>query len=147
MKSETDLERQVIQRILEGDHPSLSLLRTQWQLATLKSREFSGSGFFTNIVVPADARTLGESVNLEIGDVNGDVSGVSCGFLLFIRSGVIDFLECHVWLDEPFPSAPIINRLFFMRHRDAHDPMLVESADRDYEALVRKLPDLNENRR
>jgi hypothetical protein len=140
MKSETDLERQVIQHILQGDHPSLSQLRAQWQLATLKNREFSGSGFFTNVAVPADARSLGQSVNFEIRDVNGDISGVFCGFLLFIRGGVIDFLECHVWGDKSFPPTPVVNRLFFMRHRDAHDPMLVESADRDGEALFRKLP-------
>ena len=140
MKSQTDLERQVAHHILQGDHSSLSLLRAQWQLATLKSREVSSSGFFTNVAVPADVRNLGQSANFEIGDVSGEISGVSCGFLLFIRSGVIDFLECHVWGDKAFPPTPVVDRLFFMRHRDANNPTLLESADRDYDALFHKLP-------
>ena len=139
MKSETDLERQVTEHILQGDHPSLAVLRAQWQLATLKSREVSSAGFFTNVAVPAETRSLGQNVNFEIGDVSGDISEVLCGFLLFIRSGVIDFLECHIWGDKAFPPSPVVNRLFFLRHRDTNNPTLVESADRDYRALFDKL--------
>ncbi len=140
MTSPNELERKLAQSLLQGDHPSLLVLRAQWDLASVKSREFSGAGFFTNFTLPETAPNLGQNINFEIGDVNGDISGVACGFLLFVRSGLIDFLEGHVWGGERFPLTPVIDRLYFVRHEDANNPRLVESPVRDYEALVRKLP-------
>jgi hypothetical protein len=140
MTAPNELEQQLAQSLLQGDHPSLSVLRAHWSVATVKSREFSGAGFFTNFSIPAQAPNLGLSVNFEIGDVNGVVSGVACGFLLFVRGGLVDFLEGHVWGDQQFPANPVIDRLSFVRHKDANDPMLVESPARDFEALARKFP-------
>jgi hypothetical protein len=140
MTAPNELERQLAQSLLCGDHPSLSALRTQWELADVKSREFSSGGFFTNFSIPATAPNLGQNSNFEIGDVNGEISGVACGFLLFVRNGLIDFLEGHVWGGERFPANPAIDRLYFVRHEDVNDSMLVESPVRDYEALARKLP-------
>ncbi len=129
-----------MQSLLQGDHPSMSVLRAQWSVATAKSREFSGAGFFANFSIPATTPNLGQNINFEIGDVSGEISGVACGFLLFIRSGLIDFLECHIWGGESFPTNLVIDRLYFVRHKDVNDPMLVESPLRDLEALARKLP-------
>jgi hypothetical protein len=140
MTAPNELEQQLAQSLLQGDHPSLSVLRAEWSIATVKSREFSGAGFLTNFSIPAQAPNLELTVNFEIGDVHSEVSGVACGFLLFVRGGLIDFLECHVWGGEPFPTNPVIDRLCFVRHKNANDPLLVESPIRDYQALARKLP-------
>jgi hypothetical protein len=140
MTAPNELEQQLAQSLLQGDHPSLSVLRAQWSVATVKSREFSGAGFFTNFSIPATAPNLGQNINFEIGDVNGELSGVACGFLLFVLGGLIDFLECHVWGGEPVPTNLVIDRLYFVRHKNTNDPLLVESPIRDYEALARKLP-------
>jgi hypothetical protein len=140
MTAPNELEQQLAQSLLQGDHPSLSVLRAQWSVVTVKSREFTSGGFFTNFTVPATALNLGQNINFEIGDVNGELSGVACGFLLFVRGGLIDFLECHVWGGGPFPTNLVIDRLYFVRHKNASDPLLVESSIRDYEALARKLP-------
>jgi len=117
MTAPHELEQQLAQSLLQGDHPSLSVLRAQWSVATVKSRELSGAGFFTNFSMPAQAPNLGLCVNFEIGDVNGEVSGVACGFLLFVRGGSIDFLEGRVWGGERFPANPVIDRLNFVRQR------------------------------
>jgi hypothetical protein len=143
MAAPNELEQQLAQSLLQGDHPSLAALRAQWDLATVKSREFSSGGFFTNFSIPAQAPHLGQNINFEIGDVNGEVSGVACGFLLFVRGGLLDSLEGHVWGGERFPANPVIDRLNFVRHKDANDPLLVESPARDFEALARKLPRAN----
>ena len=135
-----ELERQLALSLLQGDHPSLLVLRTQWDLASVKSREFSSAGFFTNFTIPATAPNLGQNINFEIGDVSGKISGVACGFLLFVRCGLIDFLEGHVWGGEQFPPTPVVDRLFFVRRADASNPALVESPVRDFEALAQKLP-------
>jgi hypothetical protein len=134
MTAPHELEQQLAQNLLQA------ALRAQWSVATVKSRELSGAGFFTNFLIPAQAPNLGLCVNFEIGDVNGEVSGVACGFLLFARDGSIDFLEGHVWGAERFPTNPVIDRLNFVRHKDVNDPMLVESPTRDFEARARKLP-------
>jgi len=132
-----------MQSLLQGDHPALSVLRAQWDLATVKSREFSSGGFFVDFSLPAEAPSLGARINFEIGDVSGDISGVACGFLLFVRDGLIDFLEGHVWGGEQFPASPVISRLFFVRHKDESNRALVESPSRDIEALAWKLPGTN----
>jgi hypothetical protein len=140
MTTPNELEQQLAQGLLHGDHPTLAALRAQWNLADVKSREFSSGGFFTNFAIPATAPNLGQNINFEIGDVNGEMSGVACGFLLFVRGGLIDFLECHVWGVEPLPTNLVIDRLYFVRHKNTNDPLLVESPVRDYQALARKLP-------
>src|SRR6266436_8942800 len=71
MTAPNELEQRRMQSLLQGDHPSMSVLRAQWSVATAKSREFSGAGFFANFSIPATTPNLGQNINFEIGDVSG----------------------------------------------------------------------------
>src|SRR5260370_27280062 len=96
MTAPNESEQRLMQSLLQGDHPSMSVLRAQWSVAAVKSREFSGAGFFANFSIPATTPNLGQNINFEIGDVSGEISGGACGFLLLIRSGFVDVLSFHL---------------------------------------------------
>jgi hypothetical protein len=40
-------ETELMGKLLEGDGDNLEILRRQYEAATVKTREFSGAGFFT----------------------------------------------------------------------------------------------------
>lgn len=131
----TELERRVLEMLLAGDDPVLDALRSQLQLATVASREFSGAGLFTNFHLPSETPMLSVPQNFEIGDVSGKLSGKDCGFLLFVRNGAIDFLEGHLWDDGEWPASPKIESLYYMHHSPPDSPRLVKTEQRDFTAL------------
>ena len=49
------LENAIMEALLAGDDPRIVGLRQQYAAATVKGREFSGVGFFTNFQVPSTA--------------------------------------------------------------------------------------------
>ena len=79
-------------------------VREQLAHATVGKREFSGAGFFTDFVVPTDARVRRDLPPMEIGDVGAEVPGLQhgAGFLLFIRDSGVSMLEGFTY-DEPWP--------------------------------------------
>jgi hypothetical protein len=100
-----DLERAVLDHLLAGDHPALEVLRAQAAGLRVIARKMSGVGFFTDFEVPAGARLLATPRDLELGDVDADLDGLTHGatFVLFVRKGRIDFLEGHA-RGEPWPT-------------------------------------------
>jgi len=141
MTSPNELERKQRGAFLQRDHPSLIGSSRTVGPSSAKSREF-WVGPFSRLHTPETAPNLGPNINFEFGDVSGDISELPCGFLLFVRSGLDDFLEGHVWgrrtvssgaRDRPVVRAP----------QEWKDPALVESRS-DFEALARKLPELIE---
>lgn len=103
----TDLERGVLDKLLAGEHPVLEALRRQLGSCRVKSRELTGSGFFTELQVD---RTLPgaptRAENLRIGDVNAKIAGLKhgAGFVLFVNAGYLDMLEGFSY-DEPWPES------------------------------------------
>jgi len=101
----TTLERQVMQLLLEGDDRMLSVLREQFSQATLHSREMTGVGFLTSFRLPPGVPRV-QPESFEFGDVDADIEGLKygAGFVLFIRNGVIDWLEGYCY-GENWPEA------------------------------------------
>jgi len=98
------LEAAVLEMLLAGEHPVLAALRAQLAGATVKSRDFSGVGFFTEFAlgphaVPTPVRSL------RFGDVVATVTGLKygAGFLIFVDDGLLGTLEGYSFR-EPWPE-------------------------------------------
>lgn len=103
----TDLERNVLEKLLAGAHPVLQALRQQLWGCRVRSRELTGYGFFTELQIDRTVPTAPTSVErLRIGDVNAKIAGLEhgAGFVLFVNGGYLDMLEGYSY-DEPWPEA------------------------------------------
>jgi hypothetical protein len=101
----TKLERAVLEKLLSGDDPLLSRLRSQAERATVSSREMTGAGFVVSFEIPADAPILDGKPSFHFGDVSATIDGLAqgAGFVLFVKKGRIDALEGYTY-DEDWPE-------------------------------------------
>lgn len=99
------LESAVLELLLSGDHKILVALREQLKCATVRSRERTGVGFFTNFSLPDDItiESMRTDKRLVLGDVDGVINGIDVGFLLFVKNGKLEFLEGFTY-DDPWPN-------------------------------------------
>jgi hypothetical protein len=101
------LEQAVIKKLLEGEHPILDSLRTQLAMATISSREYSGAGFFIHFTFPVNSPPLPSPFkNFEIGHVEVKIPGpkYGVGVVLFVRNGLLDWIEGYTNGPEPWPK-------------------------------------------
>ena len=96
-----------MEALLAGDDPRLAALRKQYATATVRDRQFSGVGFFTDFQVQASIEKTTPS-NFELGDhflleLEGLQHGA--GVVLFVRNGVIETLEGYCF-GETWPAEP-----------------------------------------
>jgi hypothetical protein len=103
-----ELERMVMARMLSGDFPVVPELRAQYAVASVASREFSGVGFFTNYSVPSHVSRVAPP-NLELSEGAILTTGISVGFTLFVRDGLLSMLEGYTY-DQPWPDDATIER-------------------------------------
>ena len=98
-------EQAVLDKLLDGDHPVLVVLRAQSGRARLSSREYTGAGFFCCFNLPPDVPVLSPERDFHFGDVNAVVDGLKygAGFVLFVRGGRLDTLEGYSY-EEPWPE-------------------------------------------
>ncbi len=112
----TPLEKAVLDALL--DKPGEPFTTVQQQLAhvVVAQREFSGVGFFTNFTLPADAPVRRDLPSAEIGGVEAEFPNTQhgAGFLLFIRDGVVSWLEGFTY-DEPWPAC--IDEFVLHKHK------------------------------
>jgi len=102
----SQLEFDVLDKLLAGEDPIVIALRKQLRVARVKSRELTGVGFYTEIELPRDVEPAPmRSGAVKFGDVVADVPGLrgGVGFLLFICDGRIEMLEGYTY-EEPWPS-------------------------------------------
>jgi hypothetical protein len=103
----TPLERQVILTLLAPDHPAMRALRRQFDACRVASREFTGHGFFSKLVVADGVEAAPITRNqLGLADATATIDGLEhgAGFVLFVRERVLDTLEGFAY-DEPWPDA------------------------------------------
>jgi hypothetical protein len=65
----TPLEQAVIDMLLEKQDEPFNTIRQQLSHATIGERHFTGAGFFTDVVIPADAPIRRDLADMTIGDV------------------------------------------------------------------------------
>jgi hypothetical protein len=88
-------------------HPAFAdAVREQLSHATVSARDYSGVGLFTNFSIPPDAAVRRDLGDAELDGVGAEIPGVEggAGFILFIRDGVISFLEGYTYGDAKWPE-------------------------------------------
>jgi len=101
------IEAAVLQKLLAGDHPILVALRQQMPGLSVRAREHTGAGFFTEFSVANDGpRAPIPSGKLRFGDVEASVKGLrnGAGFLLYVDDGLLHMLEDYSY-EEPWPDS------------------------------------------
>ena len=126
------LEREILEQLLRGAHPVLAALRSQLAEASVQKREFTGTGFVTEFLVPSESARATATERLIIGDVAGDVAGLpnGAGFLLFVSGGKLDMLEGYSY-DATWEEGAALLRSFYVHPEASGKPGLVETAERD----------------
>lgn len=124
----------MIATLVSPNHPLMDTFREQLAVCRIKSRELTGVGFFTHIVVPQRLAVPGIG-RLTLSDVAADIDGVQhgAGFVLFIEDGMLDLLEGFTY-DEPWPDR--VERFTVMR-LTSPDLETVEAA---YDRVTRAQP-------
>jgi len=64
----SEIERKLLDALLEGDDPILDSLRAQLAESKIESRELSGSGFFLNFEIPDSVPKINPD-RIIVGDV------------------------------------------------------------------------------
>ena len=107
MEGLTKLERAVLEKLLDGDNNVfLEMLREQLPGITVSNRDYTGVGFYTDLVVaPKLVRKVAQPTNMTWGDVEADIEGTQhgAGFLLYVKNGIVSTLEGFTY-DEPWPD-------------------------------------------
>jgi hypothetical protein len=104
-----ELVKHLVPRLVEGDHPALIALQRQWQVAQIGTVEIDDSGFFADLVVPADT-PLAEPPNFAGGCANITASGVQHGAdcVLFVRNGRLSLLDVYTLAHETWPDDAVV---------------------------------------
>jgi hypothetical protein len=105
----TQFELDVFDKLLCGDTMVLQILNRQLESATIRSREYTGVGFFLNFDVPNNELKVDESIDAKQNFNFGGVEAIigkdkqEVGFRLIIRNGFLDFLEAYTYGSDPWP--------------------------------------------
>jgi len=107
------LERAVLAAATSGHGPTFTALSDQLAGLRVRSREFTGHGFFTEFTVRNGAQRCVSPDDLAVAGVYADLEGLEegAGFVLFVRDGLIKMLEGFAF-DEPWPDRPRVVRVF-----------------------------------
>ena len=106
----TKVEALILSKLLEGDHPTLAVLRRQATAATVGGRKYSPVGVNATLVMAGDAPTATPS-NFDITDVAFQFRGAenSGHAVLMVREGVMCELMAYNWTDEwPLGEEPAL---------------------------------------
>jgi hypothetical protein len=134
----SEMEQRALEMLLAGDNAELAVLRAQLKGAAVGRREFTGVGFFTHLSVPATLARLKGRARLVLGDLYAEVSGLKhpAGFLLFVKDGAIDLLECFI-VDDHWPDDATLRRPYYVRPAIPGGSSLIETKERDVEWALR----------
>jgi hypothetical protein len=106
----TELERRVLEFLLQEDSEENRVLSEQLASCSLESRERNGYGIYTNFQV-ADFSPRCVRENFELNDCSVVLSGQACGFILFVREGKAEFLEGFPLGGDEWPSPENIEKV------------------------------------
>lgn len=105
MRALNDIEYQVLRLLLAGDDPVLVTLRNQAEQIIVKKREYTGSGFYTEFLLPNNITRVPNKKSFKFGNVAAKISGLKhgAGFLLYVKDGVLEMLEGYSY-EETWPE-------------------------------------------
>ena len=120
MPGVTELESAVLERLLEGAGPALEQLRSQLGSLEVRSREWTGVGFVTEVEVPSSHPEASEvPLKGTVGDLVADIPGLAggVGFLVYVASGRLTALEGHTY-GGPWPESVPVSTLRYVDPRE-----------------------------
>ncbi|TVQ85443.1 MAG: hypothetical protein EA357_00640 [Micavibrio sp.] len=99
------LEREVIQKLLEGDDEAKEILREQFRVATVLDRTVTDTGFYVDFSIPEDIQRLADREKLIIQGIGAKIPSLAfdASFILFVKDGAINLLEGFAY-EEPWPN-------------------------------------------
>jgi hypothetical protein len=106
------LVRELLPRLLEGEHPALVALRDQSRGVTVRSVDLSGVGFFAHLLVPSDApatdpaRIVGGGAEITLA---GMEHGAGC--VLFVEDGRLSMLEGYTNAGEEWAEDAVVTSI------------------------------------
>lgn len=124
----TSLEFRALEKLIEGPHLSLRILREQFESVFAGECHLTGAGFFRDLQVAAEApRVAGADQEMAVTGVGAQIPGLEhgAGFILFVREGAMCCLEGYSY-GEPWPDPCEEFRLDFEGAR-ASDPTAFRS--------------------
>jgi hypothetical protein len=95
--------KRIIEELLKGEGDSFRILRKQIRSSRIKKVEHTGSGFFVHYSINPKIEKI-KIKNIELSGtckINNDKNLYD--LILFIRNGVIDFLEGVIFGEGEFP--------------------------------------------
>ena len=111
----TELEREALQFLLEGEDEILKNLKSQFNSATIEYRKFTGAGFYTKFNVnQVEPYHLKSYCFGDIHLINPELKN-GLGFLIWVKNGVLDELESYTY-GENFPEELIETKDFEIKY-------------------------------
>jgi len=103
LKDLPKIEQQAIDLLLQG--AKFDVLRRQLNSIIKVDRSESGSGMYVEFEFAENVELLGSKASFDIDGVFA--TGTNCeeiGFILFVKNGLIDYLEGYVYGEGAYPS-------------------------------------------
>jgi len=96
----------VLSLLLDRPGELYASVRQQLSCASVSDRDLTGAGFYRKFTVPPSAAFRRDLPPVELSGVYAEHPDLECGagFLLFIRDGVVSFLEGFVYGDAEWPG-------------------------------------------
>ena len=104
-----------MEMLLAGDDPVLEGLRNQYLNFKVKSRRFTGAGFYTSYRIPTGIPSVAGGRNFDFSDVSASQGSIdpAMGFVLFVRDGYLATLEGYTFLLDEWPSDYVNITLYY----------------------------------
>jgi hypothetical protein len=134
----TNLERAILEKMLTGENSELKILREQFSKVTVSKSEMTGSGFFTNLEVPATLAPLSRKGRVTITDISANLPKLKngAGFVLFVDNGAINCLEGFCY-DETWPDSTMGFELSYLQELPPRSGKLIQSKQRDIDFALK----------
>lgn len=96
-----EVVEKVMETLLDGNHPSLEILRKQYAIAELRT-DVTKSGIFVDFDLPDSVDTIPGEDDFHFGDVETTMKDLDhgLGFVLFVRDGKLSELEGYTYEEE-----------------------------------------------
>ena len=99
---------QVMPLLIEGEHPTLAMLREQYARSTIREVYVRTEGFFAHFDVPADiARVTPPSIFGGQVEIQLEGRQYLAGCMLFVKNGALNTVAAHTCF-EPWPERPVV---------------------------------------
>jgi hypothetical protein len=129
----SEVEKKVLDVFLAENDAIYPHLRIQVAAASVKTREFTGVGFFTSIELPPDTEKIPRDSHFFIGLVcavyQGVVGDPALGFALFVQDGRLKTLEGFTY-ERGWSRDVDINDFKLSYHRNTGRIIASDSASR-----------------